>query len=198
MKSYVILNNGATAAMSRVNPQPTPSKNTDNRWDFSFLHKKGGTAGRNHTIESLNDDFFGILNNAPYTVGQRVAVKESWATKLISDNVVYRSDYPSDTRYRWRSPVTMPLEAVRTWAVVESRACVRVQDVTQEQAKKLVGEGNCAPHRPSSTDCPKHADNSLKRDCYYCEYKMDFIRKHGIAWNNNEYIFLTQFKIETK
>jgi len=61
---------------------------------------------------------------APYSIGQVVAVRETWANRLVlfgdeyHKGYAYRSDEHKDTRYFWRSPATMPLSACRKWGEI--------------------------------------------------------------------------------
>lgn len=171
MKNHVILKDGATAVISRVKPQPIIENGV-----MKFVRPdKIEVTGSLHSMVTY------ILDFAPYRIGQKVAVKEAWAEKLVlsgggkyNTSYAYRSDYSKDTRYGWRSPVTQPLEAVRKWAIVESVECVRVRGLTWEQVKSM---------------------------CYASPYtfELHIISKHGkTAWEQNEYIFLTSFKIEGK
>lgn len=184
MKSYVILQNGATAAISRVNPQPEDGLHDHDKYQMS--------------IDSDMKGFWGVVAdtgemkrfNVPYAVGQRVAVKESWDLHVVKDKngvfrkqYTYRSDFPDEHPkiLKWRSPVTMPLSAVRTWAVVESVACVRVKEILSN-AEYLY----------------RLTNGKDGIECGQKLYKL-VTRKYGYdAWDNNDYVFLTTFKIETK
>jgi len=70
----------------------------------------------------------------PYDLNARIGVKETWSTRLISDDVIYRADYPKDTCYVWRSPVTMPSSATRTWLVPKECELKRVRGLSVEDA----------------------------------------------------------------
>lgn len=183
MKSHVILKD-ATAVISRVKPQPIIPKNTirteiemsEERCRFIFF-------GENQCISPLP-------TKLPYRIGQKVAVKEAYLIEDVGlgEVVVYKSDvpdtYPTGSD-KWLSPVTMPIRYVRKWAVVESVECVRVQGLTEEQYKATGAK-------------QMHIDDL---GCTWKTYKRGFesafIAKYGqTAWEQNEYIFITCFKIE--
>lgn len=73
-----------------------------------------------------------------------------------------------DFNLPWRSPATMPREAVRTHLLVKDVQCVRVQDMTSEQAQAIWPEMN-----------------NIQR-------MQDLHRKFGSGtWDNNVFIFIT-------
>jgi hypothetical protein len=97
--------------------------------------------------------------------------------------------------YARKPSIFLPKTSARLWLEVAEIALARLHDMTQEDAK---AEGVfTSPHRPSSEGCLKHADNSLKRDCYLCSFKFLWNRKHGKAgfgWDKNPWVWVISFK----
>lgn len=96
---------------------------------------------------------------------------------------------------KWRPSIHMPKEAARIWLEVTSVRVERLHDITQEDAKN---EGiGAQPHRPSSEGCKPHADNSLKRDCYYCAFKFlwNVINGEKVPWDTNPWVWVVSFKV---
>lgn len=121
----------------------------------------------------------------PYQPGQTIAVREScfsilldgktkfiypdnkeWIEQIELDNYRHEDEY---VPVRFGSPVTMPREAVRTRLLVKYVACVRVQDMTTEQAQ------------------------AIWPDMSNIERMQDLHRRFGqSAWENNVFIFITK------
>jgi len=173
-KSYVILTPGASAVVSLVKPQPVRTGLLRNVQMMSYNGKQVYASE--------------LTKFAPYAIGQRVAAKEKWGEvyeivegKRIHVAYIYDSDKGNEqySEYHfddYRSPVTMPLSAVRRWLVVESVECLRVKDVTN--FVELGVSGN-------------------DREEMFTNFPATIIKKHGpAAWDDNAYIFLTTFKDE--
>ena len=129
-----------------------------------------------------------------YQPGQKIAVRETWAEtcdEYGGSIIVFKStnkafyigpkfeilwectaawdidNYPACGK--WRSPVTMPREAVRTRLLVKDVACIRVQDMTSEQAQ------------------------AIWPDMSNIERMQDLHRRFGqSAWGNNVFVFITK------
>lgn len=179
-----------TAIVTLVKPQPIPANADKTAYNFDMGNSKHFHIAQNVSIEDMNTRFSGILDFAPYHTGQTIAVRERYGNYAL-DNPncsaaywMYAADYPIGAKTyeypdgdddsvtcdfpMWRSPVTMPREAVRTWLLVKDVMCVRVQDMTSEQAQAIW---------PGMTNI---------------ERMQKLHRKFGSdAWENNVFIFIT-------
>lgn len=98
-----------------------------------------------------------------------------------------------------RPQLFMPQKYARYWIKITDVRAERLQAISQEDAR---AEGvDPAPHRPVSTNCTKHADNSLKRDCFVCSYKVTWNQIHGPKgnqWDKNPWVWAYTFKLTKK
>lgn len=151
---------------------------------YSMVDKNGNNA------INFQDEYLTLKDFIPYAPGQTIAVRERYGNYAL-DNPncsaaywMYAADYPIGAKtYEypdgdddsvtcdfpiWRSPVTMPREAVRTWLLVKDVMCVRVQNMSSEQAQAIW---------PGMTNI---------------ERMQELHRKFGSdAWENNVFIFIT-------
>jgi len=168
-----------TAIVTLVKPQPIPSNSDKTAYNFDMRNSKHFHMAQNVSVEDMNTRFRGILDFAPYQPGQTIAVRESWHIRGWlngMEHYAYKADGESCPTTRcdeeiyntWRSPVTMPREAVRTWLLVKDVCCVRVQDMTSEQAQTIWPD-----------------TNNIER-------MQDLHRKFGSdAWADNVFVFIT-------
>lgn len=212
-----------TAVVVKMKVQPTPNKFNPEKVDFEFRNSKQNRAGRNLDVQNLNDQFFGILDFAPYQLGQEVYVREKWYKggfwqhPQLSESVSHIEDEPwfwhkitvvsipesSRLTYLPQSPATMPQSAARTRFKVVDVEAVRVRDVSEEQAVWL-------NIRSITKDGVKYkyglcGDDGLPfgSGWKWCDFKDGFsdawqtyiISKFGQqAWDENHFIWY--FKIE--
>ncbi len=96
----------------------------------------------------------------PFQPGDMLWMRETWRSagctghsslygEMDADWEEYKADCPGDARKGWRSPITMPRSASRMTAIVGPVSVIRVQDVTEEQARALGCERPILPHWPS-------------------------------------------------
>lgn len=178
--NHVILKDGATAVITRIKERISYEANDPNRTDldaFGVLDKYG-----NYIVDA--DECPVTLSSfAPYRIGDKVAVKEAYLIEDVGlgEVVVYKSDvpdtYPTGSD-KWLSPVTMPIRYARKWAIVESVECKRIQDLTNSDCFAI------------GTVQLEYLDGN--KDSWRESYKIT----NSKAWEQNEYIFLTCFKIE--
>jgi len=74
---------------------------------------------------------------APWQPGDKLAVRETYGFTEAWGQLVFKAEYPSEQLpnvHCWYGGQTMPLIYARRWLVVESVACKRVLDVTEEEA----------------------------------------------------------------
>lgn len=90
----------------------------------------------------------GIMRHAPFSPGDTLLCKETWVSDG-AEGYLYKADYLTPWRdinpVRWRSPVTMPGEAVRIKPTVLSVTAVWMPDRHGVDAENA---GILAPHFP--------------------------------------------------
>lgn len=196
------LHNGSqTAIVLAMKVQPTPNKFNPQNVDYRMTKGKNYCAGTNHSIESLNDSFFGILDCSPYALGQEVYVRESWIYRHKHDKYYYKADHSEFEPYchkGWKSPATMPKSAARTRFKIVSCEAVRVNDdIGHNNAIKLLefdySEGQ--QFKNYSPDWNKYDDNQLQFGDYRDSWQSYIISRFGqTAWDENHFIWY--YKIE--
>lgn len=87
---------------------------------------------------SYEEYFEKVLKSAPYAVGDVVGVKETFSVEWKIDpddkSVAYRADdLMWDADYRWKSPVTMPINLARTHLEITSVRCGLVSGTTEAE-----------------------------------------------------------------
>ncbi len=140
------------------------------------------------------------------TNGKTKLGNQKWKFKAMGNEVLFDHNKPSSF-LKSRSKVApelcfwykrlgrfMPKSDARIWLEITNIKVERLRDISQEDAK-MEGVVPC-PHRPSSTDCKKHADGSLKRDCYVCAFKVlwnSINGTQGHGWNVNDWVWCISF-----
>lgn len=88
-----------------------------------------------------------LLHKPPYRPGDILYVRETWAicADLFGEfpDYIYRADIPQSDldeakrkRFRWRPSIHMPCEAARIFLRVTDVRVERVQDITDEDARR--------------------------------------------------------------
>lgn len=105
-------------------------------------------------------------NYCQFPVGSRVGLRETWWTRreYMEDAPEpeyrycgpfwYKADEGNNPKneYHWRSPVIMPVAAIRHWGtVIDDRVC-RVNDIPQSQMREII------PILPPETSSMTHRD----------------------------------------
>lgn len=141
----------------------------------------------------------------PYRVGERRYVKETWdcfaadyGTRKVG--IVYRADghreyvecpdWPVVVTLRdkpkWRSPMSMPRWAARTWIEITGVKPARCQEITEEEAR-LSGAECMAPEWPS-----------IGNSTYWRGYAALWERlnaKRGLPWSLNAWVWRCTLKL---
>lgn len=117
-----------------------------------------------------------IAQHAPYAKGTRIIVREAWQTWALG--WIHRSTYGDNlpNGIKWRSPVTMPCEAARTWLTVGDTVCVMVHKVLQDLPEWL--EGN----------------NAIEKGQAW--YRFITAKFGQQFWNDNGWVFITNVKLK--
>ena len=111
--------------------------------DFDFKNH----SGRNIPKEDINSALVGLVDNAPYKVGDVLYVKETYQhTDVLNihptdDNYgyVYKADgqpWEDFEGWKWKSPMFMPEKAARLFIVITGIKVERLQDISEEDAIK--------------------------------------------------------------
>lgn len=197
------LNRGKT--MFRVPVKPSKSQKEWMRLDEiqTKLFAKLTENGVQFYLDEAHKSPFGFIK-APYKVGDRIFVKETWAdtrgmgfdapADLRSHKAGLSSDSLSaakDFGVKWKSPVTMPQWASRYTLEITGVKVERAQDISEEDAKaegfELTGwvQTYNDPSNSSFAETFTPADNFMK----------NWISKHGQqSWDNNDWVFAYTFK----
>lgn len=160
----------------------------------------------------LKNDGFKVIDgsqpyfSAPYAVGDRLWVKESFRTIHDEDNLWDCIEYadgqkikpnvPNDVGFkfsfdcdydnvRWRSSRFMPRWASRITLEVTGVRVERLQDISEDDA---VAEGG-------GEECPiGHIPSYRKNPHKYCfDYVWNSIHGHG-SWEKNPWVWVVEFK----
>lgn len=177
-----------------------------------FYHKAKGLVsagwgwdiGKKCKLQAWSKDDIGeqIAKYAPYTVGDRLYVKETWAhdapsleecraacEDLLSGmncGPYYRATEVAPETLKWRSPATMPRWASRLKFEIVNVRVERVQDITEKDA---IAEGSQTP----LDQLPKKLRNAvLTERCMFARF-WEFIHGPG-AWDRNDWVWAVTFK----
>ena len=115
--------------------------NDNGNVDFDFKNH----SGRNIPKEDINSALVGLVDNAPYKVGDVLYVKETYQhTEVLNihptdDNYgyVYKADnqpWEDFEGWKWKSPMFMPEKAARLFIVITGIKVERLQDISEEDA----------------------------------------------------------------
>ena len=89
-------------------------------------------------IENSHGEIVPIVDLAPYQTGDLLYVRETW--QRLHDEFgyinIYRADDPEIDGIKWIPSIHMPKKYARIWLKVTNVRVERVQDITEEEAKK--------------------------------------------------------------
>ena len=176
----------------RLNGLEEINQDPDNFWFWDFILPEG--------IVVLDQPSGEIVTvKCPYSVGDRIWVKETWAVDSMWDEVKPSEIdpcaavwYATEAKGEWvgkiRSPRFMPKRAARIWReIVEIKPPERVQDISEEDAE---AEG-----------CNFNEGYSFGRDYSAMTYRELFQRlwdslyaKKGLRWERNPWLWPLQFR----
>lgn len=160
-----------TAIVTMVKPQPTFTNKDELIKVNSFIEDGDKMRFVAHSVRASTSP---LPIKLPYQPGQTIAVRESWGIVgeeyfVISEYSKYKDGNIDLSYIKWRSPATMPIDAVHTHLMVKDVLCVRVQDMTSEQAQ------------------------AIWPDMSNIERMQDLHRKFGSdAWVDNVFVFITK------
>lgn len=134
---------------------------------------------------------------APCRRGDTVGVKEAWDYNLFGPiepkSVIYKATHIS-SRKNWRSPITMPIWAVRYHLSIISVGAARVQDTIGKDAVECGVEViDCRSNgSPIYQDYSKKANRLYDRavDSYASFWNSRYGKKSGLAWGNNPWCWV--------
>lgn len=148
-----------------------------------------------------------IEREPPYRPGDILYVRETWCDPSGTGwPVLYKADMPmhwdaddtetgiavdlKSTDYKWRPSIHMPREAARIFLRVESVRVERLQNITDEQAKKEGAEGWLVA---STRDWDKNPDYILSfRYIWNNTVKKAYRALYG--WDANPWVWVIEFE----
>jgi hypothetical protein len=179
-------------------------QNINGNWNYHFK----GSAASNQTKESMNDNFFGIIDHCPYgEVGDILWVREGFKYDVVQDkNGVFRDVYSYKANFpeehpkilRWKPSIHMPKVAARIWLEVVNVRVERLQDISEVEAIK---EGIVQKYWKDSRGYFFIADDrSLTELGEDGEYVTAFEKLwHEIngkeSWEANPWVWVVEFKV---
>lgn len=155
-----------------------------------------------------------------YRLGDILYVRETWnQLARVDENgythyddlfYVYRADknqpnlyddngfYLDDTERKWRPSIHMPKEAARIWLKVTDVRAERLQDITEEQAKKegISEEWACSWWKPTMND-PDSGGYPEYRKAFAWDLWDSTVKKPDIStygWNANPWVWVIGFE----
>jgi hypothetical protein len=136
-------------------------------------------------------EIYPTIDDAPYKVGYRLWVRETWAeahywtNDVDAETPIYRaSDYKTPIKpVVWKSPMYMPRWASRITLEITDIRVERLQDITAQEA---IAEGMPIPY--------------VARDEYepismYRELWEKLNSKRGYPWESNPWVWVIEFKV---
>lgn len=152
----------------------------------------------------LEEPFFSFGMNLPYQPGDILYVRETFGypISLNSDRqYVYRADEVAENGFKndshiWHPSIHMPKEAARIWLKVTDVRVERLQEITDEQAKR---EGIQCDECPTGFTWKQETD---VHNCYTTPIGAmqalwdSTIKKSNLdryGWDANPYVFVIEF-----
>jgi hypothetical protein len=130
-------------------------------------------------------EIYPTIDDAPYRIGDRVWVKETWA-ECPDGGCLYKADPmfigcdKSDFAWDWKSSMFMPRWASRITLEITDIRVERVQDITPEDALK---EGFC-----------NYGTDVDTLDAF-CEAWQKLNAKRGYPWEKNPWVWVVLFRV---
>jgi hypothetical protein len=131
----------------------------------------------------------------PYQVGDILYVRETWSKIRNSDGsfnkYVYKTDgYPHEDgkyilKFKWHPSIHMPKEAARIWLKVTNVRAERLQDISEEEARKEGTELVSLDGRSIITPNYKAAFEWIWKKIYK-------------NWNDNPWVWVIEFERTSK
>jgi hypothetical protein len=168
--------------LTEFGPSDTPG------YDWHFRDPSGNW----HDIRQSD-----IPHHCPYgNPGERRWVRETWALRnchhvsSIQTPAWYKADGDFRDRGPWRSPITMPEEWSRLTVEITDVQVIRVQDVSEQEAKRAGYYGNCGiGYIPAYLEGP-HG--------YHFAREWDERAKAGERWEDNPWVWaITARRVNT-
>ena len=117
-----------------------------------------------------------------YPVGAKLGMRETWGyNSWICSSNYKRFNYRADHLHpsgKWKSPVTMPAEAIRNHVTIISNTVQRVQDVAYQEWRAMFPETS------------EHFIATI------IDYWNSLYAKKGLSWESDPYIELCEGKVK--
>ncbi len=158
------------------------------------------TDGTLLNYQNCDGDFINPVDLCRYRKGDILWVRETWCYHKIGSWYGYRADGDyRDLDLRWKPSIHMPKVAARIFLKVTDARVERLQDITEEQAKKEGCEG---------FECDCHGMAYACTDCYNTGWleppELDFmflwnstIKKQDLdkyGWEANPWVWVIEFE----
>ena len=132
-------------------------------------------------------EIYPTVDDAPYHVGDRLWVRETWAeahywtNDVDSETPIYRTgDFKTPIKpVVWKSPMFMPKAMSRITLEITDVRVERLQDITPEDALK---EGFC------------NYGTEVDTLDAFCEAWQKLNAKRGYSWDSNPWVWVISFK----
>lgn len=147
-----------------------------------------------------------INNYAPYKIGDRLWVRETWQTG--ANGFVYKADFenPKAALCQWRPSIHMPKKACRITLGVKSIGIERIKDISEEDAKAEGVERPLGPPihgmfrciGPNDTSPPDYQPALGEFDPHrysFCLLWNSIYEKQGYGWTANPWVWVIKFDL---
>lgn len=131
----------------------------------------------------------------PYQPGDILYVRETWYKD--GGRYMYRADYSEKEKFyrngkeikmKWHPSIHMPKEAARIWLKVTDVRVERLQDITDEGAKR---EG-AQPQNPFDYDVNKWPNKEHFKEIWNSTLKKSDLNRYG--WDTNPWVLVIEFE----
>jgi len=146
-----------------------------------------------------NGDFAGDIDRpikCPFgKIGDIIYCREKWnyiygIIDTEKEIIGYYHSTDGDVNKKWKSPATMPREAARLFLRITNKRVMRVQELTEQDAKIQGYGGIC--------DCKNPVVPGACEDCYNTGYNypplLDLKENNESAWNSNSWMWVLDFE----
>lgn len=145
-------------------------------------------------------------DNPPYTVGDILYVRETWAQApngdyLYKAHPMYKGMDDADFPFAWKPSIHMPKAAARIFLEVTNIRKERLQDITEDDAKtegaELYSPLDLKQMPLSLITCLPNGDKVIKKTARIGFYKAwQEINRGTNDWDSNPYVWVIAFKIK--
>lgn len=158
----------------------------------------------NIDISMINEPGIGLLEYAPYQVGDILWARESYFDEdstpltLDIDKYLYRASVAYPEQYKWKPSIHMPREACRLFLKITDVRAERLHDISEEDAEAegvfrhvpVPGDGE-----PSFKNYMKSADRMPTYINARGSFYSLWVSIYGSeSWNNNPWVWVISYE----